>query len=230
MPARVIQKDLNEVASSASQGTPPGAYGEESSEVSFSSASPILDKPLAPSSHGTPAAGSVHLDIPSSDATEDYDDQFRAEGEMDVKAAKRDKVNIKDIDGDKVNYTDKTPLEKTRVHSLDPDSSLHAVSSNSVHSASGAPPGNSVVHSMHATPTPTNPFGNATDPTSTAAGAPKAPPHKKELIAHAAMPATALPTTSTTTPTTTPTVTAATAAAAATNTHTHARAHGCSIP
>ena len=91
MPVRAasagLKDELHQVASSASQGDSiPGAYGEKSSEISLSSDSPIKKNPKGTpeaSSHGTPAAGSVHLDIPSSDAeTVQYDDQQEAEGSI----------------------------------------------------------------------------------------------------------------------------------------------------
>ena len=101
MPARAVsaglKEELHNVASSASRDDSiPGAYGEESSEISISSDSPGKPPKGTPqaSSHGTPAGGSIHLDIPSSsdtDGTVLYDDQVGAE--MDIKKGNEHKYS-----------------------------------------------------------------------------------------------------------------------------------------
>ena len=128
MPARVaksggLKDEMHPVASSASRDESiPGAYGEESSITSLSSGSPEKGGPKATplaSSHGTPAQGSIHLDVQSSGAsTVSYDEQFVAEASVSRKKGAFTNRFNKAVNDEKRNIKSENRDDFARLHSI----------------------------------------------------------------------------------------------------------------
>ena len=93
----VVRKTLRQpvLEGTSSSQSAGGQAGESSSDLHDETPPKAATRPSAtPSSHGTPAAGSLHLDVGSSDATVSYDDQSEAEHRARARSAPQRRGNF----------------------------------------------------------------------------------------------------------------------------------------
>ena len=100
MPKRVIApavaQTIRQLAmDGASSSQSAGGRGGETSSDWESPPQKAAPRPApSASSHGTPAAGSIHLDVGSSDATVSYDDHSETEQKVRGKQNAKDKLTV----------------------------------------------------------------------------------------------------------------------------------------